>query len=100
MSEDDLIERCAGGARQSYVEGTRVGHLDYAELTPTRKDLWRNIARAVLSEASVPAPITAENIQAAEREWEDLPLTAAFEKYRLGRAQYVADYLNRARTGG
>ncbi len=67
------------------------------------KDTWQHFVdiaeRVDANPAPVVLPITAEDIQAAEREWEDLPLTAAFEKYRLGRAQYVAEYLN-WRTGG
>lgn len=49
----------------------------------------------VVPELPTQVPITAEDIQTVEREWEDLPLTAAFEKYRLGRAEYLADWLNR-----
>lgn len=56
-----------------------------------------------LSEAAAqpPAPITAEDVRAAERAWEDLPAWDYSPYYRAGhvdpRAAFVADFLNRRR---
>jgi hypothetical protein len=65
----------------------------------TAEAVTKALSKAGLLSQDNPPSITAEDIQTAEREWEDLPLAAAFEKYRLGRAEYLADWLNQ-RTGG
>lgn len=88
---DDLIERCALAGYEAWS----------ASLTRVDDDGdWAAVAHAVLAEAAAPqppaapAPITAEDVRAAERAWDALPLTEAF-KYRLGQAAFVADWLNR-----
>lgn len=54
---------------------------------------WIAVARAVLAEAAAqpPAPITAEDVRAAERAWRGRP---ADQEHEI-RAAFVADHLNR-----
>ena len=83
--DDDLIERCVHAARTA-----SGSFLKYPDLY--QDEYWDYVVRAALSQvdaAQPPAPISAEDVRAAEELWR------AIRPISTERAAFVADYLNR-----
>lgn len=94
--DPDLIERCARAAHRAYFGNYPIRGWD--EIDGHHRRSWLATAHAVLSEASTPppaapAPITADDVRAAERAWNARHLT-----HNKDKPAFVADYLNSRRA--
>lgn len=86
-----LIERCAQAVWREWTGR------DWAHVDQVNRSLSMAVARAVLAEASTPppaalAPITAEDVWAALKGWDE---TWTWHGYAGDRAAFVAEWLNR-----